>query len=378
MLLIWVACAITIGYQLTALAASLRQYLRRPPRPASTPGLSVLKPVHGLDPDFEEALYSHFEQDYPQFEILFAAHDPADPALRIVRKVAANYPQVAVRILTGDAPAANGKVGLLIDAARHARYPVLLVNDADIIAPPGYFRTVTAPLADPSVALVTCLYRARAASAPGKWEALGIAVDFAPGVLVAPWVGVREFGLGATLAFRAADLAAIGGFESIADFLADDYQLAKRLSALGGRIVLSTTVVESSINDSSWSKMWSHQVRWARTIRVSRGGGYAGLPVTHSGLWALAAILTGAWSLALAVLLVRILAGLAAGWLVLRSPIALRAWPFIPVWDLWAFAVWIAGLFGRTVEWRGRSLCLDAEGRITSSTPSSPSVRQPL
>lgn len=378
MFLIWAACIITIGYQLTALAASLRQHFRKPQETGWTPGLSVLKPVHGLDPNFEEALHSHFKQDYPQFEVIFAAHDPADPALTIVRKVAAQYPDISVRILTGDSPAANGKVGLLIDAAKQARYPVLLVNDADILAPPGYFRTVVAPLADPGVALVTCLYRARAASLPGKWEALGIAVDFAPGVLVAPWVGVREFGLGATLAFRATDLAAIGGFEAIADFLADDYQLAKRLSSRGGRAVLSTTVVETSINDSSWSRMWKHQIRWARTIRVSRGDGYAGLPVTHSGLWALAAMLTGAWPLALAVILARILAGLTAGWLVLRSRVVLRAWPLIPLWDLWAFAVWIAGLAGRGVEWRGRSLQLDAKGRIISAAAPSPAVRQPL
>lgn len=368
--LIALACAVTACYQLAALAASLRHLRRRPPERGWTPGISVLKPVRGVEPWFEEAVRSHAAQDYPEFEIIFVAGEPDDPALEVVRRVMAEFPSAPIRILVGTTRAPNGKVGLLVDAAREARYPILLVNDGDIAVPADYLRTVVAPLEDPQCALVTCLYRARASSLPGWWEALGIAADFAPGVLVAPLVGVREFGLGATLVFRAADLARIGGFEAIADYLADDYQLAKRLTSLGGRAILSTTVVETATGGETWSGVWKHQVRWARTIRVSRPGGYRGLPVTHSGVWALLAAAAGCWSWALAVAALRIIAGWAAGWMVLGSVAVRRGWPLIPLWDLWAFAVWLSGLVGDTVEWRGKRLRIGPDGRILGESSS--------
>ncbi len=369
--LIALACAVTACYQLAALAASLRHLRRRPPAEGWTPGVSILKPVRGVEPWFEEAVRSHAAQDYPEFEVLFVASSPDDPALGVVRKVMAEMPSAPIRILVGATRALNGKVGLLVDAAREARYPIWVVNDGDITVPQDYLRTVVAPLENPQCAVVTCLYRARASSLAGWWEALGIAADFAPGVLVAPLVGVREFGLGATLAFRAADLARIGGFETLADHLADDYQLAKRLTSLGGRAVLSTTVVETATGDETWGSVWKHQVRWARTIRVSRPGGYRGLPVTHSGLWALLAAVAGYWTWALAVAGLRIAAGWAAGWMVVGSTAARRGWLLIPFWDLWAFAVWLAGLAGDTVEWRGRRLRIGKDGRILSEEPSS-------
>jgi ceramide glucosyltransferase len=187
-----------------------------------------------------------------------------------------------------------------------------------------------------------------------------------PSVLAAPLVGVGEFGLGSTLAFRAAQLTQIGGFAALEEFLADDYQLARRIVGLGYRVVLSRLVVETFLGDNDWTGVWKHQVRWARTIRVSRSGGYAGLPVTHAGLWGLAALAAGQWQPALALIGLRIAAGCLAGYGVIRSPLAL-ALPLIPLWDLWAFAVWAAGLRGKTVEWRGKRLVLSADGRIRES-----------
>ena len=147
---------------------------------------------------------------------------------------------------------------------------MLLVNDSDIVVEPGYLRAVAAPLADPAVGLVTCLYRARAESWPSRWEALGIATEFAPSVLVARLLGVAEFALGSTMAFRAEDLREIGGFAAIADYLADDYQLGRHISALGYRIEFAPVVVETDLGAESWADAWRHQLRWSRTIRVSR------------------------------------------------------------------------------------------------------------
>jgi ceramide glucosyltransferase len=223
---------------------------------------------------------------------------------------------------------------------------------------------VTAPLADPRVGLVTTLYRARGAALAAKWEALGVAIDFAPSVLVAPLVGIREFGLGATLVFRARDLAAIGGFPAIREYLADDYQLAKRITSLGLNAYMSDVVVETSIGDDSWAGVWAHQVRWARTIRVSRGDGYLGLPLTHAGVWIGVALLCGAWQAAAALAAARYFSAIATGVVILRSPLAWRAWFLAPLWDLWAFAVWVAGLGGSTVTWRDGVLKLTKDGRL--------------
>jgi ceramide glucosyltransferase len=363
-ILLGVAAAVAGLYQLVALIAALRQMGRREEGGDFRPPVSILKPVHGRDPRFYEAIRSHALQDYPEFEILFGVSDPEDAAVADIERLRKEFPERAIRLVVSGREAANRKVGVLAELAGQARYPVLLVNDSDILVEPDYLRRVAAPLAGEGVGVVTCLYRAGAGNLPGRWEALGIATDFAASVMVAPLVGVREFGLGATLVFRAEDLERIGGFESLADYLADDYQLARAITGLGKRAVLSKVVVETSLGDAGWGGVWRHQVRWARTIRVSRGGGYLGLPVTHAGVWAALAALAGLWPVAAGLAGLRIAAGVAAGWGVLRSPIALNSWPLVPIWDLWAFVVWCAGLGGRTVEWRGLHLELSRDGKI--------------
>lgn len=353
------------GYQLAAFVAAVRHLVLgsspvRNPRP-----VSILKPVRGLDPDFLEAVRSYASQDYgAEFELLFGAADPQDPSLPVIAQLQQEFPHLAIRVLHTTTQMPNAKVGVLCDLAREARFPLLLVSDSDILVPPGYLKKVTAPLDDEKVGIVTTLYRARASSTPGWWEALGIAIDFAPSVLVAPLVGIREFGLGATLVFRRQDLDAIGGFPAIGDYLADDYQLAKAITRLGKRSFMSEVVVETSVGDDTWSGVWRHQVRWARTIRVSRGDGYLGLPITHAGLWALVLLIAGAWPMAVGLLTTRWLSAFATGILVLKSPIARAAFWLAPIWDLWAFAVWAAGLTGSTVVWRDGVLKLTKEGKL--------------
>jgi ceramide glucosyltransferase len=256
------------------------------------------------------------------------------------------------------------KAGVLAELSRHARHPVLLVNDSDIRVGPGYLRAVTAPLDDPAVGLVTCLYRATGTSAATRAEALGIATEFAPSVIVARLIGVAEFALGATMAFRAQDLRAIGGFEAVAGYLADDYQLGRRINALGRRIEFAPAVVETALGDGSWSDVWRRQVRWSRTIRVSRTSGYYGYIVTHATLWALVAFAAGQWAAGAAALAIRMAAGVAAGAGVLGDRRVLRDSWLMPFRDLFGFAVWVAGLFGEEVEWRGQRLRLRRDGRI--------------
>jgi ceramide glucosyltransferase len=246
---------------------------------------------------------------------------------------------------------------------RKARHDVLVVNDADIRVPPQYLRSVVAELQQPGVGLVTCLYRGEGGSLAAEFEALGIATDFAPSALVAPFVGVREFGLGSTLAVRRETLERIGGFRAVRDYLADDYQLGKRVSELGLRVCLSRTMVATWLGRGSWSDVWQHQVRWARTIRFSRGA-YFGLPFSNGTLWAVVAASSGWWWSAAGLMSLRIAVGLLCGLLLLRDPVTRRWWWLIPVRDVWAFTVWIAGAFGRTVVWQDRRVRLDRQGRI--------------
>jgi ceramide glucosyltransferase len=342
---------IPAAYQLFAILACVWRGRRSSQQPvASTQYVSILKPVSGAGGNLREALASHSKLDA---ELLCGVSSLDDPAVSIIRE----FPKA--RLVVSATVTANAKVGVLIDLVKAASHETLIVNDSDICVEPDYLRVV-APLADPKVGLVTCLYRAIGDTFAARFEALGVVTDFAPSTLVARLVGVDEFAMGSTLAFRKADLEKIGGFESIADYLADDYQLGHRLHNLGLKCVLSDVIVETHLG-GGWRDVWRHQVRWARTIRVSKFYGYLGLPVTYATFWA---AVCGSWRVGLAILLIRMLMAIEAGWIQMRSKDVLKLFFLIPIRDLFGVAVWIVGLFGNTVVWRGRKLRLDREGRI--------------
>ncbi len=365
---IWAAipALASAGYSGAGLLACARALRKSTPRSlANAPPVSILKPIHGRDPHLYEALRSHALQDYPEFEMIFGVTEAADPAIADIERLRAEFPGLAISSHIVPTAAPNAKVGVLAMLAKHARYPVLLVNDADIKAPAGYLRDVTAPLADKRIGLVTCLYRASSDSWPSRMEGLGIATEFALSVLVARLLGVAEFALGSTMAFRAETLAEIGGFEAIADYLADDYQLGRHISERGRRIVFADCVVETALGAQSWLEVWRHQVRWSRTIRVSRPSGYYGYAITHATFWALVAFAAGEWPVGWIALAMRMAAGV-CGAAVLKDRASLLAAPLIPLRDLFGFAVWLAGLFGDTVVWRGQLLRLRRDGRLIS------------
>jgi len=364
--IIVVACAAAV-YQLLAIIATLCHRRQSPKPNPQPPPVSILKPVHGKDPDFYQAIRTHALQQYSEFEILFGIRRADDPARAEVERLIREFPALPIRIIPCSTDTPNLKVGSLIDLAREARHPILIVNDSDISVPPDYIRDVTQPLSDPGVGLVTCLYRAEVHDWPSRFEALAIATDFAPSTLVARMFGVSDFALGSTLAFRRADLDRIGGFQSIADYIADDYQLGHKLHSLGMRNVLSEVVVSTRLSAGSWLGAWRHQLRWSRTIRLSNGAGYVGLPITCASLWAVIAALFGFWWIALPLLAIRLAMAIVCGWFLLGAADVWRYCYAIPVRDLWGVAVWAAGLFGRTVIWRDQKLRLDAEGKIVSS-----------
>jgi len=373
---IWLAlpALAATAYYLLAIVAAVRwrsgtddRFPSSVSRSTSVP-LSILKPVHGRDPQFYEAIRSHAEQDYPEFEILFGLNNPDDPSLEDIERLQREFPRRSISVRTVFSKAPNAKVGVLAELAECARYPLLLVNDSDIVVEPGYLRAVTAPLADPNIGLVTCLYRAEAESWASRAEALGIATEFAPSVLVARLLGMADFALGSTMVFRADDLRRIGGFPAIAGYLADDYQLGRHIAGLGYRIEFAPVVVETDLGGESWGQTWRHQLRWSRTIRVSRPAGYYGYVVTHATLWALVAFAGHQWWAGATALTVRMIAGILVGVGVLKDRHVAADFWFIPLRDLFGFAVWLGGVFGHQVDWRDRRLRLRADGSISGES----------
>ena len=332
------------------------------------PPVSVLKPMYGTDARLYEAIRSHAAQDYPEFEILFGVGSAADPALTEIARLQKEFPSCNLRVIVAKPDAPNAKAAVLAELATHARHDLLVVNDDDIVAGPGYLRSVAAAFQKPNTGLVTCLYRAHARSFPSLMEALGIATDFAPSVMVARLLGIVDFALGSTMALRASTLREIGGFQAVENFLADDYQLGRSVGARGYRIEFASAVVETGAGDSSWRQVWRHQLRWSRTIRVSRTGGYYGSVVTQATVWALVAFTAGQIGAGAAALALRLAAGLLAGAVILKDRKVWRWFWLMPVRDLFGFAVWLGGCFGSTVYWRGRRLRLRRDGRITDAS----------
>lgn len=365
--LLWAVPAAMAGcyYGLALLAAMWSRPLARPPQLLHTSlPVSILKPVHGCDDRLTQAIASHAALDYPDFELLLGVRPNDTAALEEIHRAQQRFPKCVIRIVPVTTVMPNGKAGALFDLATTAQYPILVINDADICVEPDYLHAVTQPLANPAIGLVTALYRATASSFPARFEALGVATEFAPSVLVARLLGVAEFALGSTMAVRAEDLRRIGGFRAIGDYLADDYQLGAHITRLGLHVEFAATVVETTLGAGSWADVWKHQVRWSRTIRVSRAAGYYGYVVTQATFWACIAAAGGYWKFAVAVLALRVAAGGLTAGAVLKDRAAAARSLLIPLRDLFGFAVWLAAAFGRTVEWRGMRLRLTRDGRI--------------
>jgi ceramide glucosyltransferase len=325
------------------------------------PPVSILKPLKGIDPEIYESFRSHCLQDYPEYEIIFGVSDPADPAAASVERVKSEFPERAIQlVICPNILGPNVKVSNLEQMVQAAHHEYLIVNDSDIRVERDYLQRVIAPLADERVGMVTCLYRGVAASTLGSHlEALGISTDFSAGVLAARLLeGGLSFGLGSTLAFRRRDLIRIGGFESIVDYLADDYELGHRIAGLGLKVALSHVVVETHLPAYDLAGFLAHQMRWARGVRDSRLGGYIGLAATFGLFWAILNLMfAGAapwsWIVLGCVLLLRILVASAVGKSVLEdNQMPGQLW-LLPLRDLIAVAVWIASFWGHTVTWRG-------------------------
>ncbi|WP_446745530.1 bacteriohopanetetrol glucosamine biosynthesis glycosyltransferase HpnI [Silvibacterium acidisoli] len=336
-----------------------------------TPPVTILKALKGFDPGMYEAFASHCRQDYTgEYELLFGVASPDDPAVEAVHRLQAEFPDHNIRLIqTPERLGSNGKVSNLTQLVPHAKGDYLIVNDSDILVSPHYLSRITAGFATPQrgkqVGMVTAPYRGATHGTIGsKMEALGITTDFFPGVLIALKMEKEiRFGLGSTLAVSREALASIGGFESLVDTLADDYLLGYRIAQQGYGVVLSKEVVATAVPAYSLAGYFSHQLRWARSIRDSRKGGYIGLLFTFVLPWAILNTIASGFSLeSLAVLsfacLARVTVALAIGVGLLGDGQVLRDLWLLPLRDLAALGVWVWSFAGNTVTWRGQVFTL--------------------
>ncbi|HUB28997.1 MAG TPA: bacteriohopanetetrol glucosamine biosynthesis glycosyltransferase HpnI [Terracidiphilus sp.] len=363
-----------MGYFLAALFAA-RRFLsnRRTPLPPFTPSVSILKSLKGVDPAMLDAFRSHCRQSYTgEYELLFGVSSLSDSAVSAVHQLQREFPDRRIRLV--ECPrrlGANGKVSTLAQLVPHAQCEFLLISDSDITVSPRYLERVMTSFHQPRrrgaseaqpVGLVTALYRGVPhRTLPSRFESLGIATDFQPSVLLSCVLeNGLHFGLGSTLAVRREALERIGTFSALADHLADDYELGARISHAGYSVALTAEVVETSTPPYTWRAFADHQLRWLRAVRDARPGGYIGLIFTHGLPWAIFNVLASGlsplsfWLLAMSFLL-RLALAMLVGSAVLGDHQVLPSLWLLPLRDLVAMGLWIAGFAGNSIVWRGET-----------------------
>jgi ceramide glucosyltransferase len=341
--------------------AEARRQRRSIPDDTKLPSVSVLKPVHGMEARLKENIESFFRQDYPEYEILFAADEADDAALGVVREVCARYPQIRSRILVTGALWPNPVVYAFHCMAEAAAHDILVTTDSDVEVDPGYLREIVPPLLDPRVGMLTCLYRGKnVAGFFSGLTAIGMSVEMTAGVLVANLLEGMKFGLGPTTVVRKDALASIGGYATLKDYIAYDFAIGNLIEKNGYRVVLSSHIINHVVNQKSFRPMWQNQLRWAQTTRYSRPKGHFGsgliFAMPYGLLGLLAAGLLGHWRMGAAFLAVAILNRLIeawlVGWTVVRDPRIRQAPWLYPLRDLLGFAVWVASYLNLRYVWR--------------------------
>jgi ceramide glucosyltransferase len=349
------------------------------------PPVSLLKPLHGAEPNLEAHLEGFFKQDYPSYEVLFCTRHAKDAGLEIARRVAARHPRVPVRFVTSGEPVyPNAKVASLERMRHVASNDILVVSDSDVRVEPDYLRAVVGPFAADEVGLVTCLYRGVAMSARvpevvsrnfwSQLEGVGMSIEMTSGVLVAELMEGIQFALGPTMAVRRRCVDEIGGFQVLGQYCADDFLLGNLVAAKGHKVVLSSHVIDHIILNADFADSIQHQVRWMKSTRFSRPKGHFGTCLTFStpfGLLALAAALMlhhpllGLVSLAWSVVN-RILLAAVVGARVVRERTLVRTMLLYPIRDLMGFGFWLASYGSGLILWRGEMYELGPGGLMKS------------
>jgi len=371
-LLPFIAILPALAYIVISLVCARRFFSEATPQTDSFPAITILKPVKGMDAGSYANFASFCQQDYPgTVQMLFALASPDDPVVPVIRQLMDDFPERDISLVVN--PAIHGpnyKVSNLINAFPQTKYDIIIVCDSDIRVTPGYLKSVSSHFSDPRVGLVTSLYRTSTVHGIATAvEATGFTAELVPNVMVALQLEGLSFALGASMAVQREALAAIGGFEALADYLADDYQLGNKVHRAGWRLALDRCFVESMMKPENLPSVLARQLRWARTMRVSRPGGYlaSGITLPFPAVL-MAAFIAPSTPVALAAIVllysVRLTItttfsrrfvkdGLLPNWLWL-----------IPLRDMLAFCSWALSFLGNRVEWRGSRFVLKAGGKI--------------
>lgn len=333
--------------------------------------VTIMVPLYGADFKAYENYARFCRQDYPEYQIVFGVRDSRDSSVPIVEKLIADFPDRDIAlVISASTIGQNLKVSNLQNMLTRVKHEQIVIVDSDIRVGRDYLRKVLAPLSDPRVGLVTCLYRA--AETPdfaAKLEAVGITAEFAAGVLMAWMLEGVKFALGSTMATTRARLEAIGGFHALADYLADDFMLGNLIERDGYEVRLPQHVVETAMQPSGFAGMMRHQMRWARSTRISRPMGYLGLILTYGTALALLNVAVDrASTFSLILLASTLVIRLMMGWVIgvhwLGDNILKRYFWLVPVRDLLSFLIWCLSWFGKRVEWRGRLFKVERDGKM--------------
>jgi ceramide glucosyltransferase len=360
-------------YQFLALVSLGRFFRPSPPAPLvpTGPGITVFKPLKGLEPLSRECLESFLTQDYHPYQVLFGVRDPENPVVALLRELPRANPRCDLEIvICPEELGLNPKISTLRQLLPRARHDLLVIADGDVKVGPDYLAQVAAAFRQPGVGLVSCPYRAGPSRTLGAFlEALTIAADFIPSVAVARYVEDIRFARGATMALTRQALTAIGGLDSLADCLADDDQLGFRVARAGFQVKILPYVVETNNPEMSFSAYLAHQLRWARTYRVCRPGGYLAYGITHALVYSLALLLAAglapwAWGLIAATLTLRVALAWFSEHRCLGGQLPLWAFALLPAKDLLAFGLWLLSFLGRRVSWGGRAFLVTPEGKL--------------
>lgn len=361
----------SLAYSLLALWCAHRYFRRTTVLPDHAPPVTILKPVKGIDEDSFENFASFCRQEYPLFQLVFAVASEEDPVLPVIRRLMAEFPDNDIDLVVDERKyGPNYKVCNLMNAYQRAKHGLIIICDSDIHVGPEYLRHVCAPFADPKMGLVSSLYRSsRVRGTPTALEAMGFTVEMMPNVMVARALEGLTFALGASMAVRREALDAIGGFAALVDYLADDYQLGNKICRAGWRLELSDYIVESVMKEETLSHVFSRQLRWYRTMRVSRPGGFAGFGVAQPFPAAFMALFVSGCSLpgvtaALLLYAVRSLNALLFSRCYLRDHLFPRWLWLLPIRDLLAFVKWVLSFLGDRVQWRGHYYRILPDGKM--------------
>jgi ceramide glucosyltransferase len=349
-----------------------RDFFSRRPSPGNVrPSITILKPVKGLDAESFTNFASFCLQDYPLFQIVFAVASQDDPVIPVIRGLIDRFPEVDMELVIDDRLyGSNYKVCNLINAYRKSKYDILIICDSDVRVDPFYLREVSAHFADPAVGLVTSLYRStKIRGIATALEAMGFTAEMVPNVMAAVKLEGLSFALGASMAVRKEALEKIGGFHALVDYLADDYQLGHMVCRAGYRLALSGHFVESVMKRESLKGILSRQLRWARTMRASRPGGYLASGITQPVPLALIALIVSGMSAAgwwafLLLVSTRIVCVVIYSRCFVRDNILPRYLWLLPLRDILSCLTWTLSFLGSRVVWRGMSFRILPGGKI--------------